>query len=368
MKRSKQLLLGGIALASALQATPAWAANSRCYWDSGGSNMMNYQRNVGTLYVPRDAPVGTVIGQVDTRQLTSNGAGLRLRCDNGDPPDYLLFNARNTVPLFPGVINPINGEDVTGKILQTNIQGVGVRVKLGFPLSNAPNAANAFNVIGGSAAVPYDAFNQRVILTQIILTGLSNDITLVKTGPLAPGPHTLDGRELLSGHYPYLGKVFGYGLTGTVIQTQCSVGVNPVSADPVPLGGWDTADFSGVGYTTTAVPFQINLTNCVAAPAGGLVTTAHIRLDGVNGSAPVGPQFPGVFSLAGGSGAAGMGIQILQGDGVTPVALEAEVPVSTIAVGNQVLDFNARFYQTAPSAQVRPGIARGALNFTMTYK
>jgi type 1 fimbria pilin len=40
----------------------------------------------------------------------------------------------------------------------------------------------------------------------------------------------------------------------------------------------------------------------------------------------------------------------------------------TITPGNTVLNFSARFYQTGASNTVRPGLAKGALSFTMTYQ
>lgn len=48
--------------------------------------------------------------------------------------------------------------------------------------------------------------------------------------------------------------------------------------------------------------------------------------------------------------------------------LSTKVPLIAISPGTTVLDFNARFYQTEPSSAVRPGLAKGALSFTLTYK
>jgi type 1 fimbria pilin len=361
MKSSIHRLLCGATLASSCMAPVAMAAN--CSWNTGVPTTMNYQRNLGTLYVPRDARVGTVIGSVDLNHSTPNNAGLAVECRN-DGTIRLDFNARATAPIFPGPLDPINGEDVTGKILQTNVPGVGVRIKLGFPFNGGPD--NSFTPIG-LPTVPYDGFNDKNLLTSIRLNSLSNRVTLVKTGPLAPGPQTLDGNELFSGHLTDLGKVFGYGITGTIIAAQCSVGVNPVSADPVQLGDWDTADFTGPGYATKPTPFQITLSECATDPGAGSVAWANIRLDGILGSAPIGPATNGIFSLTDDSEAKGMGIQVLKTDG-TPVELATEVPLITISPGTTVLMFNARFYQTEPAAAIRPGLAKGALRFTLTYK
>jgi type 1 fimbria pilin len=363
MTSSIHRLLRGATLAASCMAPLAMANN--CSWNTGGPAMMNYQRNLGTLYIPRDARVGSVIGTVDMNHSTPNNAGLVAECRN-DGTKRLMFNARATAPIFPGPLDPINGEDLTGKVLQTNIPGVGVRIKLGFPL-NGGEAHTAFFPIG-PPTVPYDGFNDKNLLVPIRLNSLVNQVTLVKTGPLAPGPQALDGSELFSGHFPDLGKVFGYGMIGTVIAAQCSVGANPVSADPVPLGDWDSADFTGPGYSTRIVPFNITLSQCETDPGAGFVAMANIRLEGILGSAPIGPTTNGIFSLTTDSTAKGMGIQILKGDGITPVELATEVPLMKISPGTTVLDFNARFYQTEPATAVRPGLAKGALSFTLTYK
>lgn len=65
---------------------------------------------------------------------------------------------------------------------------------------------------------------------------LRGTYTLTKTATIAAGPQTLDGSELFSGNLTDLGKAFGVGITGTIIQAQCTVLSNPVSADPVLLG------------------------------------------------------------------------------------------------------------------------------------
>ncbi|AHG43534.1 hypothetical protein N018_09485 [Pseudomonas syringae CC1557] len=82
----------------------------------------------------------------------------------------------------------------------------------------------------------------------------------------------------------------------------------------------------------------------------------------------VGSTDSGVFSLTSDSTAQGMGIQVLKADAITPMELQTEVPVSAISPGNTVLNFHVRFYQTDANSTIRPGLAKGALSFTMTYK
>lgn len=55
----RNLWLAGCSLALGLWTT---AAQASCAFDAGGS-YMTYERDMGTFWVPRDAPVGTVIGR-----------------------------------------------------------------------------------------------------------------------------------------------------------------------------------------------------------------------------------------------------------------------------------------------------------------
>ncbi|GAB7529480.1 fimbrial protein [Pseudomonas sp. 3A(2025)] len=368
MKSSKRLVLRCLAVAMASQASWVMAhPTDDCHWAYGGGPMV-LVRNTGTVYVPRDAAPGAIIGQVDVHGGATSPPN-EVHCWNILPSTRTLeFHARATAPIFPSPLPPINGEDVTGKVLQTNIPGIGVRIKLLAPYDGT-SGSNAF-IPTSTPTVPFSAERPPLpnMLVAVRIAGAIHRYTLIKTGPIAPGPHQLDGSELVSGYVTTLDKVWGLGLTGTVIQAQCSVGVNPVSADPVQLGEWDTSDFTGPGFTTTAVPFSIALSNCEADASGGNVATAHIRLDGINGSQPVGPAGSGVFSLTTDSIAAGMGIQVLKADGITPVALNTDVPILPVTPGNVALHFNARFYQTAATRDLRPGLAKGALSFTVTYK
>lgn len=371
MKHPLNLLARGAVVMAACQSAAAMANETKvappgCYWEST-PGLKVFTRNVGTLYIPRDARVGTVIGTAHVFDRTNEPVNHSLHCWN-DSSLLLQADMRASVPIYPGQVDPINGGDVTGKVLQTNIAGVGVVIELELPFDGRPGTANTFTPVTGRPIVPFLGINQRNIISPIVVSHLNNYLTLVKTGPIAPGPNLLDGSELFSGTFSTLGNVLRYGLTGTIIPAQCSVGGNPVSADPVQLGEWKASDFTGPGYTTAAVPFTITLNNCDTDTVGGHDTTANIQLDGVKGSVPVGPTTSGVFSLTTDSTAQGMGIQIMHGDGITPVPLQAEIPMVTITPGNTVLNFSARFYQTGASNTVRPGLAKGALSFTMTYQ
>lgn len=367
MNPTKHPVLCGLVATLFSQASWAMAQlDASCYWIRGsGPMVLSY--NIGTVYVPRDALPGTVIGRLDGELLSGDPINWVDCRTSKDSTRTLEFEARASVPIFAGPLPPVNGEDVTGKVLQTNIPGVGVRIKLGFPFGGRPDPNNFLPI--GEPIVPFRGERPPVLqLIPVTIRGIQHWLTLIKTGPIPPGPHQFNGSEMFSGNVSDLNRIFGYGFTGTLIQAQCSVSVNPVSADPVRLGDWASSDFTGPGFTTTAVPFSIALSNCETDPADSKFATAHIRLEGINGSKPVGEASKGVFSLTSDSIASGIGIQVLKEDGITPLKLSTEVPVQTVTAGNMALHFNARFYQTAASRDLRPGLAKGALSFTLTYR
>lgn len=127
------MALGASHFSIAMAGEPQQNPSNECYWRTA-PGMKDFRRDIGALYVARDAKIGSVIGSVNMSAITPDPAGLEVACIN-DGTALLEFRAVATVPVFPGVIDPINGEDVTGKILQTNIPGVGVRTRLGIPLT-----------------------------------------------------------------------------------------------------------------------------------------------------------------------------------------------------------------------------------------
>lgn len=362
MKLSINKLVGLLGFAVGCHHLPAMATPNTCDWRTGAGTM-TFHQNLGSVFVPRDAPVGSVIGRASQFIRTPNNEGRSIICEN-DGNARLSFNAQTSSPIVQGLL-PITGAQAgVQTIMQTNIPGVGAQIKLLFPFDNS--ASNAFVPDSGDSTVPFSAHHQRPMgAASLTFSGLESRITLIKTGQIPPGPQTLNGQELFSGSFSGIsGKAFGVGLIGTVVQAHC--GSNRVSADPVQLGDWDAADFTGPGYTTTSVPFKIILSSCVADGRDINIAYANIHLEGSSGSLPA--TLSGVFSLTSDSSAEGVGIQILRGDGLTPVELEREVPLQPISNGDSVLDFTARYYQLGASKDIRPGSAKGALNFTLTYK
>ncbi|WP_143496917.1 fimbrial protein [Pseudomonas sp. Irchel s3a18] len=358
---SSKTLLGSLTFALVSPFIPLALAHAAdtCYWKDGTPGPIAYTINAGTHYVPRDVPRSTPIGPVNRRYGPVSGGGLAIDCQTNGP--RIDFIGRNHVPLVPGTFNPVNGEDITGKVLMTNVDGVGVVVKL------SPQYDTAWTSVSGSLAVPYAGYIQRYMPFVLSHSLMWPYITFIKTGDIAPGIHQLNVPDLLGGEFTGVGNAFTMSLTGTVIQAECTLSTNPVSADPVDLGTWNLSEFTAVGHSTTPEPFNITLNACRAddrTPAQ-TITYAHIRLEPTAGSL-IHDAASGQFTLGTGSTAKGVVMQILHDD-ETPIALASEVKLKAINPGTTTLSFKARLYQTAAPDLVEAGSAKGSLSFTITY-
>jgi len=349
---------GLLALAASFQTDLALAV-SEC-WVRPTPGPMTFHLNIGAVYVPRDAAVGSVIGQLDRPFSTVVSEGRYVYCNN-IAGSILTFNARAVAPIFSGSLPPVEGEDVTGKIFETGIPGIGARIKLRHPFDGV--AGDSFVPLT-PPTVPFNARLTAATPVPLRITVLEGNVTLVKTGPIAPGPQTVD-RTLFDSRFSMITKAFDFQLTGTVIQAQC--GVSTVSDDPVKLGEWSSSAFTGPGYSTSPVNFNIALGSCELDPGDINLAWAHIRLDGVNGSTPI-TGVEGGLTLTTDSTAKGIGIQLLRSDGITPVPLGRDIPLMPISPGNTVLDLSARFYQTGDTRDIVAGDAKGSLSFTISFQ
>ena len=357
-------VLFALAACGLLPLGTLYAAENTCYWGTGTGPIL-YTANVGALYVPRDAQIGDPIGPVEQRFFSSAGTS-SIYCVN-DGTVILRFNARSAVATVAGPISRKSGM-TTGALLQTNITGVGALISFGRPYNGLTHGF--WKLDGPDSSVPFNAYIDFKTPFHLQHTVLQGTITLIKTAEIAPGMQSLDsGRELVTGSFSGIPNAFGVALNGSVTRAECTLSANPVSADPVKLGDWPSSEFIGEGHTSDAVPFTISLNACVSDPLpGGTVTHAHIRLEPKAGSVPLDANL-GLMSLMAGSSAEGIGIQILGPDALTPVPLNTDVLQSAIPeTGGMMLEFHARYYQTAPASTIVAGSADGALGFTITYK
>ena len=140
---------------------------------------------------------------------------------------------------------------------------------------------------------------------------------------------------------------FGARVGGSV----CTISTPSVVVD---LGRHPSSAFAGIGSTTAARSFSIELRNCPAAIQYAIEPVTTI----------IGAAGNSVVTLNPGSTAQGIGVQLLNNAG-NPMALWSPVQASTSG-GSYTIPLQGRFYQTAPT--VSPGSANAGMTFTITYQ
>ena len=348
------LLLASLPLIP-LQA--AYAA-SRCVTQNGSGPAL-FSADFTDVWVPRDLPVGEPIASKLFGGLLDPST-TRVQCTNAN--DRLLeAHVDYTTPFVHNLPMRLGNGRLASRVVRTRIAGIGAVIEMGWPF--AAQANNNFRSASGDNTVPYYGTNMTTMAVPLFIGPINMRVTLVKTGPIAAGPVVLD-EELAHGSTTDLPDAFRLRASATLHQAQCTLKSDAVSADPVDLGSHTVADFPGKGSTTTSMPFHITLSDCEDDPAAS-TATAYIYLTGTDGSVAIDPK-QGLFSLGNGSTAKGIGIQITDDLGV-PVPLQEHVSSNKkLELPLTRLPYRAHFYQT--DDRVTPGLAKGALDFTISYR
>lgn len=348
-----------LAVGALLLCQLSTSAQAQCSYETGHSGQVSFEMDMGPLWMPRDAPDGQVIATASPTLLSPT----QLVCNYSSVRETRA-QLINTAPLVTHLAPMRGNRNTRLPIMQTKIAGIGVSIELGAPYDGAlVTTSNRFTADPGTlTAIPFVGGMRDTTAFPAQMYVMRPTLTLIKTGPIAPGPQVID-EEMFHGIIDTLGKVLDFRLRATLHHAQCTLQADAVSADPVNLGDHFVGDFTGPGSTSGNVAFHIRLNDCYD-DSNGSVATAHVRLDGIRGSSSLDRSL-GLFSLTSNSTARGIGIQMLRADG-TSMPLEEEVPVRRLSVGITRLNFQARYYQTA--AKLTPGLAEGALNFTITYK
>ncbi|MDD1014985.1 fimbrial protein [Pseudomonas rubra] len=352
---SHRLNNGRRLLAALLFGAPfsAWSC------DFAPGYFLNVNLSAGALYVPRDAPPGTVIRDrevsvhaLNPGQLCSSAAvytvSSPLRAENGSP----LVSAGEV-------------------LLHSDIPGVAVVVDT--RLSPASWDMPWWNYVPGTGAnrsgVPYVAHNLGVVGGSYDrIAHVTLGYRIIKTGPIEPGngPYSLSGLTLARYSSNLIGPMIDIKInSGTLTVAQCSLPSKPGKQIRVDLGSWNQSDFNGEGASSDAMAFYIPLSGCSNGSGAANNHFAHIRLDPRNGSSVVdGPR--GIVGLTADSTATGVAVQVLKDD-LSPLALNEDVPIRRLQNGSITLPMAARYIQVGDAGPTG-GIANAAVNFTITYR
>ncbi|MDC0687043.1 fimbrial protein [Mitsuaria sp. RG] len=334
------------------------AAFARC---TGGGEDVYVTFNIGTQYVPRDAPVGSVIGTANMNYVYRPAKPLN--CGVWDPWEVRFSS---NMPVVQGIqLPPMESGIATATIVKTNVSGVGL-VASSEPLKK-------YNVVSGSPPyVPY----------KVTLPGWATDhvsvtakFTLVKISNEIPA-----GSSRIESPYSAIGywsvdRKHSIFLTGTVVRSECSIQGNAQAYIEVPMGTIGRQVFKGKDSFSRSNDVLIPLTNCTPGsypPNQGWNyyqnANAWLRLDGAKGSTIV-DAGRGLLGLTPESTAKGVAVQVLRKDGITPLPLGQPVAISRLSGGNMNIELKARYIQTSDSLLgPEPGSANARAAFTVTYK
>jgi len=339
--------------------------NSSVWADCTGGDADVYPDfDMGTHYVPRDAPIGSVIGTANVSYGYQHSSAISCH-----PNDTWEARASNW-PKVTGIsLPPITGLEMgNASIAKTNVPGVGVvMVAPGRYMSQWNTSA------GVHPYVPFKLVNTSAV---DIVKPVETQFTLIKISDEIPmGNSAIKNSTAAVGFWSGNRRFHSVFLTGTVVRSECSLAGGANTYIEVPMGEVMRRQFSGKDSHMDSKEVVIPLTNCTA----GTYPTdqgwnfyqnanAHLRLDGAQGSAIVDAE-RGILGLTTDSTAKGVAVQVLRKDGVMPFTLGREVSMARLSGSSMNIELKARYIQTSDTAAgPEPGKANARAAFTLTYK
>lgn len=342
-RRRFDIFLGCLLLLGmAIVPRSAWAT---CGFASGSATTVTF--NAGTITLTPSTQVNTVLW-------TSNSA-------NPSNPPVLACDSNTN----GGIVNtiaastPVNGDDT---LIPTGIPGISYRLphpntsKYLALYPNYPTGTGNFNV----------ASNLQLVYTGPYLPPNNSSLT----GQLSQWKIDICSNPVIFGD-PYFGYGY-YGCNGNVsaqpvetfnINAIIRIQVPTCDIDPgsvnktVVLPSISTTQLSGQGSTAGVTPFSLQLTHC-PANLGVFIT--------LDTSSPQSGA-TGVIAPTSGSGyAKGIGVQVLQADGSTPVTFGSAIQSGTTSSSNYSINLQARYYQTGSS--ISAGLVKGVATYTLNYQ
>lgn len=337
-----------------------------CGWIQPDNNLTWVNKTVkntidfGTVYIPRDAPIGSFIGiPHKVGRYTGGDAQYHLYCSR-----YAGISMTSRTKSAPNVTVPAGLNAKTDVIYTTSVAGVGVMFKM--EALHSFNWQQSYPFFPGYIVVPGGkTFAWEKKMPQLYAT-------LIKTGEIKMGESSLNAAGYAWGDGSV--NLFDVDVSATVVRSECVIPQAAKSIE-VKMGYVKRINFKGENSTLDNKPFEIPLTQCVYGnyPTGQPTnyfsgSFANLRLDGVKGSKAVNAA-KGILGLTSDSEAKGIAVQILRKDGVTPMPLGVDTRIRRLQDGNMMLELNARYIQTSKDPKgPEPGSANASANFTLTYK
>ena len=285
-----------------------------------------------TVYVFQNATAGTVVWT----STASNSPAFRITCTG---QTYGVHRYADSLVAVPGMAG----------VYQTSVPYLGIKVV----------ETTSFTEVGTAVT--------RWVTPPVNFDGQwarpSYQVSLVVTGPVTgdrnfnmPKPLARDYASDSPASLQNEVVLHEFEVSSTNIRVRPAASPCTAANVTVNLGTHQATAFKGIGSTTAATSFNIQLTNC---PTGMNAITYQIDpTTAVNGSEL------SVVTLNPSSTATGVGVQLLNGSGA-PLPLGSSASLGN-AGGSYTIPLQARFYQT--DASVKGGTANAAMTFTITYQ
>ncbi|MEN5017314.1 fimbrial protein [Erwinia sp. Eh17-17] len=345
---------------------------------SPGSALITMQMPIqgSNITVGPDVPNGTVIHE----QYYRPSGPISFHCSNNSGIYQPSSSYRFTHRPYPVSSSDGGVSAYAGKIMETNVPGIGVLFRRGTDAS-VPIVPFSQNSWGGTNAAPAYTFTAN--------NGYDFDMVLIKIGDIQPG--VLDGASL-----PTLGSFFEASNITPIkaVETSFVGSLNIVSATcttpdvTVNMGSYDIGQFKNAGDGTPWKDASIIMTNCPrfygkltdgrnsyysdnGNSAIGAMTPNSISVS-IQPNTPVTDSVKGIFNLQSGSGtASGVGIQLAYGatGQVSPPLVNFAIAKNTLLgsadIRTRAVALVARYIKT--SGPVTPGKANATATFTINY-
>lgn len=306
-------------------------------------------RTVSTITVPRDAPVGSLLGVAFPSVTPFN-------CDNSSPSlSYQEFG----VKAYGTYVMTINGR----RVYSTNLQGIGYSV---YSLtdctgSSTATAVDGTNTLGGDVNTRLLCKANGMINTATMssVAGMVFYKTASTTGSGTVTQKTVGSFILRNNQSSWQTPELAFGFYSFAVQsTACTLNNSVVGVD---MGNVKKSEFHGIDTW----PGGNNTKNFNIALSCDPGVAVSLKVDGITTGGSYNAA-KGILGLTTSDTAAtGVGIQLLYNN--APLPLGTFLSMGTAAsTGTMNIPLQARYYQTGNT--VKPGKANSLATVTMTYQ
>lgn len=310
-----------------LLALAPLGARAECRYDTGSSSPVTFVLPT-SISIAANTPDGTVLA-TSAQVAPANPPIITCGHYNGGG-NWIQKSETMTY----GVVNALGGYLADNLTYATGIPGISYRIThpsaylTAYPLNSTSVSSTTFSVTSG---------------LQLIKTGSIVSGSILAAGRLG------DWRWSDSSGNVLTPETFWLGNSVTFTTPSCTIVTNPIN---VTLPKALNTAFTGVGATSGKTPFQIQL-SCPPGTAVAKITMHTASPD----------SHAGVVAPAGAGYAAGVGVQILDGNSGA-VTFETQAMVTPAATTS--IPYYAQYFQTAPA--VTSGPVKATVTFDVFYQ